>query len=175
MSDFGRFAAYLKFMGIKLDADSFDSRIRMQKLAYLLGILSGKEFTKDFSMYIRGPYSKELADYYYGNKHQSREKLPKIDSAFEKELDRVRFVKDLTTKQLEIMATLQRLREVGNDEDDAIKKILVMKPYLNIEEVMNGLNNLKGFMLKETDRKRILEEMKGEYALYENAVGDGII
>jgi uncharacterized protein YwgA len=175
MSDFDRFTAYLQFMDIKLDASSFDSRIRMQKLAYLLGVLSGKAFTKDFSTYVRGPYSRELADYYYGEKQHPKGDALKIDEEFKKELERVRFAKNLTARQLEIMATLQRLKDLGNDEEKAIKKLRIMKPYLDLGEIIEGLNNLKGFMLTEKDRKRILKEMESEFALFENAAGDGII
>lgn len=176
MSDFGRFAAYLEFMGIKLDASSFDSRVRMQKLAYLLSVLSGKPFTDDFSLYIRGPYSTELADYYYGNKKRGRSMPEKsaIEEKFRKELERVDFVKELPTTQLEIMATLHRLEELGFDEERAIGRIQVLKPSFGLDEIIRGLNNLKRFMLTDEDRKRILKLMEGEFKLWDNVVADGL-
>lgn len=43
--------------------ENFDSRLRIQKVIYLLKV-AGYPFEYDFRLYIRGPYSTELADDY---------------------------------------------------------------------------------------------------------------
>ncbi|MGB9762639.1 MAG: hypothetical protein ACPLW7_01275 [Minisyncoccia bacterium] len=57
--------------------NNFDIRLKIQKIVYLLKYIT-KEFNYDFSLYLRGPYSPELAkDYFsitdeniYGNPKQ---------------------------------------------------------------------------------------------------------
>jgi uncharacterized protein YwgA len=55
-------------------------RLRVQKAAYLLKYLGVEPFAKyDFSLYINGPYSPELAREYFSEKI---EEAPEIDSEF---------------------------------------------------------------------------------------------
>ena len=83
MQDYRRFKACLDFMGIKPDASTFDGRIRMQKLAYMLGLLFGKPFAADFGAYIRGPYSHDIAVEYY--KDVNDKSKPELLTAKERE------------------------------------------------------------------------------------------
>ncbi|MGC8618833.1 MAG: hypothetical protein ACP5UZ_08930 [Thermoplasmata archaeon] len=53
---------------------NFDKRLRLQKMVYLIQHET-KEFNYDFSLYLRGPYSRDLAREYYNltNKYSESE------------------------------------------------------------------------------------------------------
>lgn len=57
--------AVSKAVDHSLDVNDFNDRLTMQKGCYILNSWGfGPKY--DFSLYIRGPYSRELADDYYG-------------------------------------------------------------------------------------------------------------
>jgi len=56
--------AYLNLLGIRINNDSFESRMKAQKLAYIIQSLLGKHLYS-FNFYVRGPYSPDLARDYF--------------------------------------------------------------------------------------------------------------
>jgi len=54
----------LKALDIPLDVSSIDGRIAMQKAIYLAQV-AGLPLGYDFNWYVKGPYSRSLADDYY--------------------------------------------------------------------------------------------------------------
>ena len=78
---FKRLVAFLKVLerkaGYKFTIKTFEDRVRLQKFVYLAKHF-GIDLKYNFNLYIRGPYSSELADDYY-----------KIERDYEGELSEV--------------------------------------------------------------------------------------
>jgi uncharacterized protein YwgA len=170
MNDFERCNEYINFIGSDLHIDNFEKRIKVQKLAYLFANLFNLEaLLKSFNYYIRGPYSPQWAKYYYDNR-VARTGKAELDSEIKKELERIRFVKDLSAEDLEIMASLLFIEKQDNlDEDRAEQKLKEQKPYLPIEKIWRGSQLLKRFMLKPTEAKKIMSELKQDTEKWDEA------
>ena len=172
MEGFDRLLAYLKELGVDGRADGFEQRIRIQKLAYLLGELFGRPVAGDFNFYVRGPYSHELAVQYYDRRTAHREYA--LGAGEKEELDRLKGqVGELSATMLEIMASLRWLQKVqGLREDAAERRLKEIKPYLKIEDIWWGTQLLKMFMLRKADAKRIMKGMAGEMKLWDDAAAE---
>ena len=101
------FVNMLKNAGVhKFDIDNFSSRVRMQKYVYLAKLF-GFKHEYIYNIYLKGPYSKDLADDYYKlNKVDELEDLSEFNSEAFVELVKV---KDL--KWLEVATTIHFLWE----------------------------------------------------------------
>lgn len=64
--------------------DSFDHRLMLQKYVYLAKFFGWKH-DYDYTLYIRGPYSRGLADDYYKLNEANIHQLQKISDNFEEE------------------------------------------------------------------------------------------
>lgn len=103
--------AFLRFLnekiGFKFEVNNFDHRLKLQKYVFISKFL-GMNFKKyTYSIYLRGPYSRSLADDYYHLEPNliSDEEYEKYLSGFKKE----KFVEVVNGKDerwLEITATL---------------------------------------------------------------------
>jgi len=58
------FVKFLSEAGFRFDLEDFDSRLKLQKYVFLARKF-GLDLGYKFSMYIRGPYSPDLAQDYY--------------------------------------------------------------------------------------------------------------
>jgi uncharacterized protein YwgA len=164
--------AYLKLLGIEIKNDSFESRIKVQKLAYIIQNILGKKLY-NFNFYIRGPYSRELTNDYFSyindfiNRKTDYE--PKKD-----EKERLEEVKQLicsmSISQLEIVADLIFLRnEMGLNEDEAEEKLHELRPQFKIEDIWRATNMIKELFLTKELRDKIMKSLKKEIEEWENA------
>ena len=68
------------------------------------------------------------------------------------------------------MASMLYLKDQdGMNEDAAIKKLLELKSYFKLDEVISGLNKLKEFMLTDAERKRLLPILEKEMVQFDKA------
>lgn len=163
MEEIEKYDACLKYLNVDDSVDTFARRIRIQKLAYLLEKLLGTRFVNDFNFYVRGPYSPSLALHYFYIKGRGTSSTgdAMLSQEEREELDRVLFVADLPPMQLEIMASLLWLRsEDGLGEDAAEDELKKRKPYLSMEDIWQGSQLLKRFMLRNRDAETLKEEIK---------------
>ena len=121
-----RLASFIKFLedsiGYRFDIGSFDSRLKLQKLVFIAGFL-GFKHGYDFSLYLRGPYSPDLAnDYYKLGEEWSfwkhRKDLPVI------RFDEENFVKLIRGKNsiwLETAATILSIWEKYHEKETVIE------------------------------------------------------
>ena len=119
-----RLAAFISFLKKELGYEfkiheKFEDRLKLQKYVFIadhFGLNSGY----DFSMYVRGPYSPELAEDYYRRLDVESTLPPEFRSQ-----DFINLVKDKDVKWLEIAATVLLIydynRERGVSRDDIIK------------------------------------------------------
>ena len=108
MTELGELSSFLEFlrndMGFEFDVTRFGHRFRLQKFVFF-----AKSFGWDndyhYSVYVRGPYSSELADQYY---HMTRtsEQIPSTPlSSFNRE-QFAAFLRDKDDQWLEAAATV---------------------------------------------------------------------
>lgn len=166
-----KLAAYMKELGVEVNVESFESRIKLQKFAYILGILLDKEMYK-FEFYIRGPYSRPLAKEYYENKSLfNKDAVHKLSQNEKEVLDRIRPIAvNLSIIELEIIASLLYLeKKKGYNEDTAINELINIKRYLKMEDVVRALNKLKQMMLTKKEEMRLLAVLSNETKPFEDA------
>jgi|SRR3989344_2017833 len=95
---------------------AFEDRIKNQKIQYFAQLFKISP-SYDFNLYIRGPYSPDLAhDLYEMDKNKIDIKieyltLPTLESRFEK---LKKFIKGKTIRELEIVSTLHWLNQMVN-------------------------------------------------------------
>lgn len=167
-------ADWITELGISIDVNEFSSRIKIQKLTFLLSTLFNEKMYKDFTFFTRGPYSKNLESDYYSNKEifNEQHRPAKVSEKEREELERLKSsgVKEISAEQFEIMASLLYLKEIEKlDEQAAIEELMKRKSYLKLQDVVSGLNKLKQFMLTEKDRKELLKMLEKEMKPFEDA------
>jgi uncharacterized protein YwgA len=152
-----RFIAYLNLLDERIDSGQFGSRIKAQKLAYILQKLTGNVLYDDFNFYIRGPYSRELAKEYFDFRDDFVEGRSGyvLTNEEREELERTAsLLRSLDQEALEILASLLYLKDKrGMDENQAEAKLHELKPHLKQESIWRGMNTLKKLLL--TDKLRI--------------------
>jgi len=114
------------------DEEGFDRRLRVQKAAFLLKKMGIAPFTEyNFSLYIRGPYSPELAKDYYGD-------LPQTS-------DKVNIPKD----KLEIFDSFMKNDEKWLEVATSTLMIVERYPKINKKEVLDALRLSKPWVQED--------------------------
>jgi len=142
----GRLVRVMKFFTKEIDMRSYDDRLILQKLVYILQC-KGVVFDYFFGWYIRGPYSSALAadGYFIGEKkHKELDISPSEESVVKK-------TKDLLggsitdSKKMEIIASLLFLKQKNTSLDDSgvIMALKDLKPCPTVEEISDELLVLK--------------------------------
>lgn len=173
-----KFVEYLRMLDIRLDPVTFESRLKLQKLAYILGELIGKIYL-DFSFYIKGPYSKQLATDYYSKRFLFGKSFPDAVTGEEagklKELKTSR-ISSLSANELEIVASLLYLEK--NDEfqeDMAVNQLHLLKSYFSIDQIIAGLNELKELTYLQSNKEKLMKLLKSEMEPWEKASTDDLV
>ncbi len=156
---------YLNALGITIDSSSFESRVKAQKLAYILQHILGSRLYA-FNFYIKGPYSPELAKDYFEKKEDFKNGNSSYKPSKEEygELERIKpIIGRLSVEDLEIIASLLFLEKVaGLDENKAEAELKRIKPHLRIEEIWRGNNTLKELLLTEKAREALMKPLEAE-------------
>jgi len=164
--------AYLNLLGIRISSDSFESRMKAQKLAYIIQNLLGKRLYQ-FNFYVRGPYSPELArDYFEHASDFAGGKSSYEPSSDEREkLEHAKtFLSNMGLSEFEIVAGLLFLmQEKGLNENDAELKLHELKPQLKLEDIWRGTNTIKKLFLTSELRDKIMNELKKELDAWDAA------
>jgi len=164
--------AYLNLLGIRINNDSFESRMKAQKLAYIIQSLLG-EHLYSFNFYVRGPYSPDLAREYFehASEFASGKSNYKPSSDEREKLEHARtFLSNMSLSEFEIVAGLLYLmREKGLNEDDAELKLHELKPQLKLEDIWKGTNTIKKLFLTSELRDKIMGELKDELDSWDSA------
>lgn len=116
------------------DEDGFVSRLRLQKAAYLLKRMGVEPFTKyEFNIYLRGPYSPELAKEYYGELGEEKEK-PEITV---EKLESLKWFVEHDEKWLEIASSILLILEDYPDisYDELFSLLRMSKPWVTREKL----------------------------------------
>ena len=122
-------AAVAEAAGRKLDVKRFNDRLIMQKGCYILNSL-GVGPIYDYGLYIRGPYSRELADDYYEIKD-----IPAETNVSADKIEALKCIFDKGIGYAEAYATVLLLKRnnVGADPERILDRALELKPNLDSE------------------------------------------
>lgn len=126
-------AAVSMALGRKLNKNRFNDRLLMQKGCYILNNWGcGPEYR--YSLYIRGPYSPDLADDYY--------ELNRIDNFTNVPIEKINKLSEIMNKGIgytEAYATVLMVKQNNPDRtnEEILKKALDVKPRLK-KEVMEA-------------------------------------
>ena len=145
-----KLASFIKFLEdegiLKFNISNFWHRLKLQKYVYIAGFFGFRHGYK-YSMYIRGPYSVELADDYY---ELSRRSIPA-----EKEIDFdkgnfIDFVKNKDGTWLEIAATALSIRDRYKHatSEEELENIVInltkrIKPFASERKIKNILTTFE--------------------------------
>ena len=122
--------AVSKAAGRSLDVDDFNDRLIIQKGCYILNSHGyGPRFR--FSLYIRGPYSSDLADAYYKHRHE-------LDGPTDipgSEIEELKCILDKGIRFAEAYSTVLLVKNSSmNPSPEGItKRSLAIKPHLRRE------------------------------------------
>jgi uncharacterized protein YwgA len=120
---------------LDFDPEDFDSRLRLQKYVFIARKF-GLNLGYNFSMYIRGPYSPDLADDYYSLPSET-EPLPEFDKE-----GFLNLVKDKDSDWLEASATILMICE-DYDLNWAIERTAELKPWISKEKIEKVVEDLR--------------------------------
>lgn len=132
------FVRFLDEAGFRLDLEDFDSRLKLQKYIFLARKF-GLDLSYNFSNYIRGPYSPDLAHDYYDLPEVKEIKIP---DSFNKE-GFLELIKGKDVAWLEAAATILMIYEDTKDLDWAIERTAELKPWISKERMDEILRDLK--------------------------------
>ena len=149
-----RFIVYIeKKVGIGLNFNMFEHRVKIQKYVYLAKSL-GWNFDYNYGMYLRGPYSEELANDYHDIEPAGNPGEPERGLDYSEDFD-IELYEDLIrgkeTCWLEVAATILSLfrgyasyYKNGEARDMLVHKVKLIKsskPKKFIREVMDDLED----------------------------------
>lgn len=113
--------------------EGFKARLKLQKAAYLLKRMGVEPFTKyEYSIYIKGPYSPELAKDYYSELEPANE-VPKIEP---EKLEVLWWFVKHDDRWLEIASSILHILEdyPGIDKEQLLSTLKMSKPWITLEE-----------------------------------------
>jgi uncharacterized protein YwgA len=149
--------------------DEFQDRLIAQKVNCLLN-LSGVKTGYECNLYIRGPYSPDLADALFTNKEHV-EKLQTDVSLTNDEKQKVRELKsifDTNASHLEIGSTYAYLTLKDRMPPlDAMRKVKAMKSFFTESQIAVGVSKAKEFLSKPP--KELVDEVIAESEMWKNA------
>ena len=140
-------ASILKRLGSG-NVDSFEQRLKSQKIQYLAQIF-GVSPIYPFNLYLRGPYSPDLAHDLFRIKEKNIE--VKVDKFIAEDLeDRFNrlnnFIKGKSTRQLELIATLHWLLKIAKLSLIEAKRQLVEIKNVNHVEMKYTIQSVNEFI-----------------------------
>ncbi|MEM3656532.1 MAG: hypothetical protein QXP58_08485, partial [Thermoprotei archaeon] len=121
----------LQYLGIDIKQvkANFDSRLRVQKVIYLLMLHQDFKGMLDFefNFYLRGPYSPDLAQVYFSLSEDKDYPLPTLPDGAKEYLN---YIKDFELKDLELVAsTIEVIKwSPSATEEDIINRVAELKP-----------------------------------------------
>lgn len=164
MKKLDKLLIYLNELGIKPNLDSFENKLIIQKTACLLKML-GFDINYTFSLYVRGPYSKDLTQDLYNNLNPSKGKVSKNEK---EKLKKFKEITEMDPKYLELMATYVFL-EKEYTEIEARIKLKQIKSFYSDHLIAIGISKTKELFYNPT--KEEIREMKRDFKdIQENAL-----
>mgnify|MGYP005641826719 CR=1 FL=1 len=131
-------------LGLTLDISSFEKRLRIQKIVYMLQL--HPEFKPylnySYNLFIRGPYSPDLAWLYY---HIPKDITPARIDVSKKALTYGRIIASWDNDLLEVASTLIETMKInrGCPDEEIIDIVTDLKPYFKRNDIRDALRKVK--------------------------------
>lgn len=171
MSNIDLVISSLKFLGIKPDVDSYNSRFLIQKITYLAQAL-GMPTNYSFIIHVAGPYSKALeCDYYKEfNRVNSLETNYVLKSDNRMILEKLKDCCNFSENPLflECISTVVFLKMENPElqDNDIFLAIRKLKPHLGEYLTLKGITKAKELLFKP---EFLTEEIEKEIQLWDQA------
>jgi uncharacterized protein YwgA len=125
------------------ESKNFDSRLKFQKVSYLLKTLGVKPFSRfTFNLYLRGPYSPGLAAQYYDLNGDESEEV----SLTKDERETLNWFKELDLKGMEVASSIMLIQNFNGEkvsDEDIYSVLTVSKPWVKKEDFAEVIRELK--------------------------------
>jgi len=154
-SNLDKLVACLKFFGLQPSMSNYQWRFMAQKIAFLAKAL-GMNIGYDFTIYVAGPYSRDLNCDYYPNEVKSR--IDALETTYEltlsdiTALDRIKGCQGLLENQslLEATSTAVYLMKQSPDqsEDRLFVSLKLLKPHLSESDRVIGISKAKELLFR---------------------------
>jgi|WetSurMetagenome_2_1015567.scaffolds.fasta_scaffold12243_4 uncharacterized protein YwgA len=155
----------IKFLGLSPNVHEYRGRFFTQKTAFLAKAL-GMEITYDFTVYVAGPYSRELTCDYYAQ----RAKLETLQTDYEltqsdvQVLEKIKACSDIYDNMglMEATSTIVYLKTQNPEltDDNLFVRLKRLKPHLTDGERTIGITRAKELLFKpEYLTEEIAKEM----------------
>lgn len=154
--------------GFKPSVGSFEDRLKIQKIIYLLE-LKGVKIGFNYSLYVRGPYSPELTKDIYGRREdfENLRSTVKLSQKEEAAVHELNYLFHLKSSLLEVAATYSYYAATAKqDPISAYKSVKKLKPFFTEAQVAVGISKAKEFLFPPTEQQ--LEEMRKEMRSWES-------
>lgn len=150
--DLSKIKAAFELLNERWDMGSFEGRFVIQKVTYLLKIL-GMDINYRFSLYIKGPYSTQLASDYYDPKiivenAMLTDKEKEIVNKLFTEISNVLVSRDLELLEALVTASYIIKEQGVLSNDELFERIKKLKPYLSDTKVIVGINSAKELLFE---------------------------
>ena len=142
MSNRMRLANFLRALDeaciLDFDKHRFNHRLKIQKYIFIAQKL-GFATKYNYSLYIHGPYSSNLADDYYRINDFKNTEPVELDSRF------VRLVKNKSEEWLELASTILMIRGryEGIDDERLVRLVTTVKPFAQREQLIDIIRTLE--------------------------------
>jgi len=139
--------ALFRELELDLKVNTFEDRLKVQKIVYLLQLLPELRdyLGYTFNLYLRGPYSSQLAAVYYKLPSRTNMRI----NVSEKAREIAKEIKEMNTSELEIVATTIAIMKYRSGEEAELSKLINLKGDLySKEEIKKGFKKAKRFLEK---------------------------
>ncbi len=169
MSNIDKVIASLKYLQIEDKISDYRGRFYTQKTAFLAKAL-GMNITYPFTVYVAGPYSRDLTCDYYANYQKvmalqtdyqplkaEREILEKIKNCS-------RIYDDMSLMEATATVMYLKLQKPQSSDDDVFVELKRLKPYLSDSDRLVGISKSKELLFKP---EYLTEAAKHEFELWD--------
>ena len=168
-NDLDKVIACLKFLGLRPSMYAYRWRFLTQKIAFLAKAL-GMDIGYDFTVYVAGPYSRELNCDYYPDEIKTKMDALQTDYVLTPSdllvLERIRNCRGLLENQSLMEAASTALFFMRQDnsisEDDLFMNLKWLKPHIGDSDRVIGITKAKELLFKpeylSEDLKREMDE-----------------
>jgi uncharacterized protein YwgA len=164
-NNFDKVIAGLKFLGLSPNVHEYRGRFFTQKTAFLAKAL-GVEIKYDFTVYVAGPYSRELTCDYYAQstKLESLQTDYELTQSDVQVLEKIKACSDIYDNMglMEAVSTIVYLKTQNPEltDDDLFVRLKWLKPHLTDGERTIGITRAKELLFKpEYLTEEIAKEM----------------
>jgi len=174
-NDLDKVIACLKFLGLRPSMYVYRWRFLTQKVAFLAKAL-GMDIGYNFTIYVAGPYSRELNCDYYPDEVKTRMDALQTDYVLTSSdlsvLERIRNCRGLLENQSLMEAASTAIFFMSQDhsitEDDLFMNLKWLKPHISDSDRVIGITKAKELLFKS---EYLTKDLKREMDEWDNLEG----